>query len=49
VGRRDVLVGAGSGAVRLGLVTAPGKRPMPAPDWARGARLTEQVRLGVAA
>jgi len=49
VGRRDVLVGAGSGAVRLGLVTAPGKRPMPAPDWARGARLTERVRLGVAA
>jgi len=34
-----VLVGTVTSAVRLGLVQPPGKRPMPAPDWARGARL----------
>jgi len=38
-GRRDVLVGTGSGAVRLGDVQAQGRRPMPAADWARGLRL----------
>jgi methionyl-tRNA formyltransferase len=38
VSKRKVLVGTGSGAVRLGSVQAPGKRPMPAADWARGAR-----------
>lgn len=48
-GRREVLVGAGSGAVRLGTVTAPGKRPMPAADWARGARLVDGLRLGASA
>jgi methionyl-tRNA formyltransferase len=37
-GKREVLVGTATGAVRLGEVTAPGKRAMPAPDWARGAR-----------
>jgi methionyl-tRNA formyltransferase len=36
--KREVLVGTASSAVRLGEVTAPGKRAMPAPDWARGAR-----------
>ncbi|WP_130013835.1 methionyl-tRNA formyltransferase [Serinicoccus sediminis] len=39
VGRRAVLVGTGSSPVRLGEVQAPGKRAMPATDWARGARL----------
>ncbi|WP_298886477.1 methionyl-tRNA formyltransferase [uncultured Serinicoccus sp.] len=39
VRRRDVLVGTGSSPVRLGDVQAPGKRAMPATDWARGARL----------
>ncbi|MEO7196732.1 MAG: methionyl-tRNA formyltransferase [Pseudonocardiaceae bacterium] len=38
VTKREVLVGTATGAVRLGEITAPGKRPMPAPDWARGAR-----------
>jgi methionyl-tRNA formyltransferase len=38
VTKREVLVGTATGAVRLGDVTAPGKRAMPAPDWARGAR-----------
>jgi methionyl-tRNA formyltransferase len=36
--KREVLVGTATSAVRLGEVTAPGKRAMPAPDWARGAR-----------
>ncbi|HEX2290020.1 MAG TPA: methionyl-tRNA formyltransferase, partial [Pseudonocardiaceae bacterium] len=34
-----------SSAVRLGEVTAPGKRAMPAPDWARGARLAPGERF----
>jgi methionyl-tRNA formyltransferase len=38
VTKREVLVGTATGAVRLGEVTAPGRRAMPAPDWARGAR-----------
>jgi methionyl-tRNA formyltransferase len=38
VSKREVLVGTASSAVRLGEVIAPGKRAMPAPDWARGAR-----------
>ena len=38
VGKRDVLVGTGTTAVRLGQVQAPGKRPMDAADWARGLR-----------
>lgn len=46
VGKRDVLVGTGAGAVRLGEVTAPGKRPMAAADWARGARLAAGAVLG---
>jgi methionyl-tRNA formyltransferase len=43
---REVLVGTGSTAVRLGLVQPPGKRAMPAGDWARGARLDSDVTLG---
>ncbi len=46
VGKRDVLVGTGSGAVRLGTVQPAGKRPMPATDWARGARPAPGERLG---
>ena len=38
VERRRVLVGTGTHPVELGEVQPPGKRPMPAPDWARGAR-----------
>ncbi len=48
-GKRDVLLGTGSGAVRLGTVQAPGKRPVPAADWARGARPRAEDRLGLPA
>ncbi len=44
VGRRDVWVGTGSNAVALSWVQPPGKKPMDAADWARGARLDESVR-----
>ena len=39
-GKKAVVVGTGTGAVRLGEVQAVGKRPMPAADWARGLRLS---------
>ncbi len=45
-GRAEVWVGTGGGAVRLGDVRAPGKRPMPAADWSRGVRLRPGERLG---
>lgn len=38
VTKREVLVGTATVALRLGEITAAGKRAMPAPDWARGAR-----------
>ena len=44
VQKRRVLLGTGSAPVELGTVRAPGKKPMNAADWARGARLDEQVR-----
>jgi len=44
VQRGRVLVGTASRAVQLGTVQAPGKRPMDAADWARGARLDDGVR-----
>jgi methionyl-tRNA formyltransferase len=37
--KRDVLVGTGTTAVRLGEVKPFGKRQMPAADWARGTSL----------
>jgi methionyl-tRNA formyltransferase len=46
VDKRRVLAGTGSTAVELGDVQAPGKRPMPAPDWARGTRPAPGTRLG---
>ncbi|MCR6689957.1 methionyl-tRNA formyltransferase [Cellulomonas sp.] len=49
VGRRDVLVGTGGQAVRLGDVTPAGKKAMAAADWARGARLGDDVLLGAGA
>ena len=39
-----VLVGTGSIPVQLGQVQPPGKKPMAAADWARGARLDAAVR-----
>ncbi len=44
--RGRLLVGTGTDPVQLGEVRAEGKRPMPAPDWARGARPAEGDRLG---
>lgn len=44
--KRDVLVGTLDGAVRLGEITAPGKRAVPAADWARGARPEPGERFG---
>jgi methionyl-tRNA formyltransferase len=38
-GKKAVVVGTGTAALRLGDVQAVGKRPMPAADWARGLRL----------
>jgi methionyl-tRNA formyltransferase len=45
VGKSEVLVGTGTHPVRLGEVQPPGKRMMPAVDWARGARLDGTARL----
>lgn len=39
--KKRVLVGTGSAPVALGEVQAPGKRRMPATDWARGLKETE--------
>jgi methionyl-tRNA formyltransferase len=46
VGRTNLVVGTAAGAVEVGAVQPPGKRPMPAADWARGARLGPGERLG---
>ena len=44
--RKRVLVGTATVPVALGTVQAAGKKPMAAPDWARGARLSAGDRLG---
>jgi methionyl-tRNA formyltransferase len=44
--KNRVLVGTGSHPVALGAVRPAGRRPMAAPDWARGARPTSADRLG---
>ncbi len=46
VTKNAVLVGTGTGPVRLGEVKAFGKKQMQAADWARGVRLESGVRLG---
>ena len=46
VTRRDVVVGTGTVPVRLGVVQPHGKKPMPATDWARGARIDQGERVG---
>lgn len=46
-GKKEVLVGTGNGAVELGQVAPAGRSWMVAADWARGARLPEDARLGV--
>ena len=44
VERKGVHVGTGSQPVLLGQLQPPGKKPMNAADWARGARLDESAR-----
>jgi methionyl-tRNA formyltransferase len=44
--RAEVLVGTATHPVALGEVRASGRRPMPAPDWARGARPGDGTVLG---
>jgi methionyl-tRNA formyltransferase len=46
VTKREVFVGTGTLPVRLGTVQAPGKKPMPAADWARGTRIDRGERVG---
>lgn len=45
VNRSQVRVGTGAGGLVLGAVQPPGKKPMPAADWARGARLDAGERF----
>lgn len=49
VTKRQVIVGTADGAVELGEVQPPGKRAMPAADFARGARLRDGDLIGVEA
>ncbi len=44
-GRDGVVVGTGSGPVRLGEVRPEGKPAMPADAWARGVRLSDEDRF----
>ncbi|TFV58919.1 methionyl-tRNA formyltransferase [Mycobacterium sp. PS03-16] len=44
VDKDGVRIGTGTAPVRLGTVQPPGKKPMNAADWARGARLDSSVR-----
>lgn len=47
VTKRTVRVGTGDGLLELGQVQAQGKKPMPAPDWARGLGAAgSDLRLG---
>lgn len=46
IDRSAVRVGTGSQPVVLGRLQPPGKKPMAAADWARGARLGGEVRAG---
>ena len=43
VRKNGVFVGTATTAVKLGQVQPPGKKPMIAADWARGARLDPKV------
>ncbi len=46
VERSGVFVGTATAEVQLGLIHPSGRRPIPAPDWARGARPEPGERLG---
>ena len=45
VTKKVVFVGTATDPVRLGWVQPPGKKQMPATDWARGARLDDETVL----
>jgi methionyl-tRNA formyltransferase len=45
VSRSGLAVGTATMDVELGTVQPPGKRPMPAADWARGARIADGERF----
>ncbi len=44
VAKGAVTIGTATSELELGTVQAPGKRPMPAADWARGARVASGER-----
>lgn len=44
--KHAVHVGTATAPVGLHEVTPPGKRPMPAADWARGVRIQPGEHLG---
>ncbi|HEY3737491.1 MAG TPA: methionyl-tRNA formyltransferase [Jatrophihabitans sp.] len=46
VEKNSVVVGTATSELELGQVQPPGRRMMPAADWARGVHLTEADRLG---
>lgn len=46
VGAEGLVVACGAGTVALERLIAPGKRPMPASDWAHGRDVRPGVRLG---
>jgi methionyl-tRNA formyltransferase len=46
VSKTDVRVGTGTRPLQLGQVQPPGKRSMPAADWARGVHLGPDAALG---
>jgi methionyl-tRNA formyltransferase len=46
VTKHEVIVGTGTDPIRLGQVGPPGKQPMAAADWARGARFAAGQLLG---
>lgn len=45
VTKRSVHIGTGEGLLELGEIQPPGKKPMPAADWARGIQLAEGESL----
>lgn len=47
VTKREVFVGTATAPLRLGTVQPPGKKAMPAADWARGARIISGTIIGV--
>lgn len=45
--KKSLRAGAGSGCLRLHQVQPPGKKPMSAPDWARGVQFSDGEQLGM--